>query len=98
MQSLRNLTAGTASPIASKTAIAVRYSLLLYWYTLFANASLYGTSPVCPLFGFPDEQELFGVDKQFLIGRDISVTPLLEPNVSIVDGGDCTPVSIRKVY
>ncbi|KAK0458262.1 glycosyl hydrolases family 31-domain-containing protein [Desarmillaria tabescens] len=30
---------------ASRTAIATHYSLLPYWFTLFTNASLYGTSP-----------------------------------------------------
>ncbi|PIL30006.1 hypothetical protein GSI_07917 [Ganoderma sinense ZZ0214-1] len=72
---------------ASRTAIAVRYSLLPYWYTLFANASLYGSPPVRALFfEFPDEPELFEVDRQYLIGRDLLVTPVLTPNVSTVDG------------
>ncbi|KAK7442993.1 hypothetical protein VKT23_015940 [Stygiomarasmius scandens] len=71
---------------ASRTAIATRYSLLPYWYTLFANASIHGTPPVRALFfEFPDESELFSVDTQFLIGRDILVTPVLFPNVSTVD-------------
>ncbi|KAH9911573.1 glycosyl hydrolases family 31-domain-containing protein [Epithele typhae] len=72
---------------ASRTAIAVRYSMLPYWYTLFANASMHGTPPIRALFfEFPDEPELFSVDRQFLIGRDIVVTPVLTPNVSTVDG------------
>ena len=37
-------------------------------------------------FEFPDEPELFTVDRQFLIGRDLLVTPVLTPNVSTVDG------------
>ncbi|KAI0354754.1 hypothetical protein OH77DRAFT_1496667 [Trametes cingulata] len=72
---------------ASRTAIEVRYTLLPYWYTLFANASLYGSPPVRALFfEFPDEPELFGIDQQYLIGRDILVTPVLTPNVTTVDG------------
>ncbi|KAJ6556155.1 glycosyl hydrolases family 31-domain-containing protein [Mycena capillaripes] len=72
---------------ASRTAIAVRYAMLPYWYSLFANASMRGTPPVRALFWeFPDEPELFTVDRQFLIGRDILVTPVLTPNVSSVDG------------
>nr|VWP01427.1 Neutral alpha-glucosidase AB [Ganoderma boninense] len=68
---------------ASKTAIAVRYSLLNYWYTLFANASTYGTPTVRALwFEFPEEPELFGIDRQYLVGRDILVTPVLDPNVT----------------
>ncbi|KAJ6468608.1 glycosyl hydrolases family 31-domain-containing protein [Mycena vitilis] len=72
---------------ASRTAIAVRYALLPYWYSLFANASLSGTPPVRALFWeFPNEPELFALDRQFLVGRDILVTPVLTPNVSSVDG------------
>jgi len=60
---------------------------LFVQYTLFANASLRGTPPVRALFfEFPDEPELFGIDSQFLVGRDILVTPVLEPNVTSVAG------------
>ena len=59
----------------------------LVQYTLFANASTYGTPPVRALFfEFPNEPELFGVDQQYLIGRSILVTPVLTPNVSTVAG------------
>ncbi|KAH9836846.1 glycosyl hydrolases family 31-domain-containing protein [Rhodofomes roseus] len=72
---------------ASRTAISIRYSLLPYWYTLFANASMHGSPVVRALFyEFPDEPELFAVDRQYLVGRDILVTPVLTPNVSTVDG------------
>jgi hypothetical protein len=37
-------------------------------------------------YEFPDEPELFAVDRQYLVGRDILVTPVLTPNVSTVDG------------
>lgn len=48
---------------------------------------MYGTPPIRALFfEFPDEPELFEVDRQFLIGHDILVTPVLAPNVSTVDG------------
>jgi hypothetical protein len=56
-------------------------------YSLFANASTRGTPPVRPLFfEFPDEPELFAIDAQFLIGRDVLVTPVLLPNTSTVAG------------
>ncbi|KAJ7311650.1 glycosyl hydrolases family 31-domain-containing protein [Mycena albidolilacea] len=72
---------------ASRTAIAVRYAMLPYWYSLFANASIHGTPPVRALFWeFPDEPELFSIDRQFMIGKDILVTPVLTPNVSSVGG------------
>jgi alpha-glucosidase len=72
---------------ASITAIGVRYSLLTYWYTLFADASRAGTPPVRALFfEFPDEPELFGIDSQLLIGNAILVTPVLSPGVTTVQG------------
>lgn len=72
---------------ATRTATAVRYALLPYWYTLFANASLYGTPPVRALFfEFPQEPELLAVDRQFMLGSDILVTPVLTPNVTSVSG------------
>ncbi|EPT05586.1 hypothetical protein FOMPIDRAFT_1034256 [Fomitopsis schrenkii] len=72
---------------ASRTAIAIRYSLLPYWYTLFANSSTYGSPVINALFyEFPDEQELFGLDTQYLIGRDILVTPVLTEGATTVDG------------
>ncbi len=62
-------------------------TLLYCQYTLFANASQFGAPPVRALFyEFPDEPELFGIDQQYLIGRDILITPVLTPNVSTVDG------------
>jgi alpha-glucosidase len=54
---------------------------------LFANASQFGAPPVRALwYEFPDEPELFAIDRQYLIGRDVLVTPVLTPNVSTVDG------------
>lgn len=56
-------------------------------YTLFADASRYGTPPIKALFyEFPDESELFAVDKQFMIGNALLVTPVLHPNVTTVQG------------
>ena len=69
--------------------------LYLPQYSLFANASLYGTPPVRALFfEFPDEPELFAVDQQFLVGSDILVTPVLTPNVSTVEG-TCGKITIH---
>ncbi|KAF7314145.1 Glycoside hydrolase family 31 protein [Mycena chlorophos] len=72
---------------ASRTAMSVRYSLLPYFYTLFANASTNGTPPMRALFwNFPNDPALYAVDRQFMVGSDILVTPVLTPNVSTVDG------------
>lgn len=71
------------------SALVLPSFLLLIWYqyTLFAESSMRGTPPVRALFfEFPNEPELFGIDRQFLIGRDILVTPVLEPNATKVTG------------
>jgi alpha-glucosidase (family GH31 glycosyl hydrolase) len=46
-----------------------------------------GLPPVRALFyEFPDEPELFTVDRQWLVGSDILVTPVLTPGATTVDG------------
>ena len=35
---------------------------------------------------FPDEADLLSVDLQFMVGRDILVSPVTTPNVTTVDG------------
>lgn len=61
-------------------------------YTLFADASRYGTPPIKALFyEFPNEPELFTVDKQFMIGNVLLVTPVLHPNVTTVKGLKASP-------
>jgi Glycosyl hydrolases family 31 len=37
-------------------------------------------------FEFPQESELLAVDRQFMLGSDILVTPVLTPNVTSVSG------------
>lgn len=73
---------------SSRKAIATRYSLLPYWVrgSLVGPIPI-GTPPIRALFfEFPTDPELFGVDRQFMIGRDLLVTPVLAPNVTSVQG------------
>ena len=56
-------------------------------YTLFADASRYGTPPIKALFyEFPNDPELFAIDEQFMIGSALLVTPILRPNITTVQG------------
>ncbi|KAI0033871.1 glycosyl hydrolases family 31-domain-containing protein [Vararia minispora EC-137] len=71
--------------LASRAAIAIRYAMLPYWYTLFADVATNGTPPMRALFfEFPDEAELLSVDLQFMIGSNVLVAPVTTPNVSTV--------------
>lgn len=72
---------------ASRTAIAARYSLLPYWASLFADVSLSGTPPARALWWeFPNDESLFGVDQQYMIGPSLLVTPVLEKGATTVKG------------
>ncbi|KAI9931817.1 hypothetical protein AWENTII_001528 [Aspergillus wentii] len=72
---------------ASKTAMAVRYQLLNYMYTLFYRAHEQGHTVMRALaWEFPNDPTLAAADRQFMLGSSILVTPVLEPNVSTVKG------------
>jgi alpha-glucosidase len=72
---------------ASKTAMAIRYSLLPYIYTLFQSAHTEGSTVMRALaWEFPNDPQLAAVDTQFLLGPSILVTPVLEPQVVTVNG------------
>ncbi|KAL2316104.1 Alpha-glucosidase Agl1 [Schizosaccharomyces pombe] len=72
---------------ASRSAIEIRYSLLPYWYTLMHTASVDGTPMVRPLFfEFPKQISLASVDKQFMIGTALLISPALEPNTTYIQG------------
>jgi alpha-glucosidase len=72
---------------SSRTAMNIRYTLLPYMYTLFHQAHTSGSTVMRALaWEFPNEPLLAGVDTQFLLGPNILVTPVLEPQVSAVQG------------
>jgi alpha-glucosidase len=72
---------------ASRIAMNVRYTLLPYMYTLFHQAHTSGSTVMRALaWEFPNEPQLAGVDTQFLLGPNILVTPVLEPQVDTVKG------------
>ncbi|EKM60293.1 glycoside hydrolase family 31 protein [Phanerochaete carnosa HHB-10118-sp] len=74
----------TLSQLCDPLNVRVKRTTL---YTPFANALKLGSSSVLAFcYEFPDEHELFAVDRQFLVGRDILVAPVLTPNVSTVEG------------
>ncbi|XP_057698351.1 lysosomal alpha-glucosidase [Corythoichthys intestinalis] len=78
------------SPLAStamKKALLLRYSLFPLLYTLFHHAHAKGHTVARPLiFEFPKDTKTYKIDKQFLWGRSLLVTPVLEPAVDFVEG------------
>ena len=65
---------------ASKTAMAIRYSILPYLYTLFQQAHTTGSTVMRALaWEFPSDPSLASADRQFLLGPSLLVAPVLEP-------------------
>ena len=65
---------------AAKWALEIRYKLLPYLYTLFYRAHVFGDTVVRPLFHeFPNDNNTWGIDQQFMWGRSILFSPFLYP-------------------
>nr|CDP23003.1 Putative Glycoside Hydrolase Family 31 [Podospora anserina S mat+] len=72
---------------ATKSAMAIRYALLPYMYTLMTQASLAGSTVMRALaWEFPNEPWLADADRQFMLGDAIMVTPCLEQGADTVKG------------
>ena len=62
----------------ARHALAVRYSLLPLYYTLFHQAHTSGATVIRPLFfEFPGDAQALDNDRQFLIGSAVLVSPVL---------------------
>ncbi|XP_038672624.1 maltase-glucoamylase, intestinal [Scyliorhinus canicula] len=70
---------------SSKHYLNIRYTLLPYLYTLFHRANVYGDTVVRPLFHeFPSDNSTWTVDRQFLWGPALLITPVLDPGTEYV--------------
>jgi alpha-glucosidase len=69
-----------------KRYIELRYRLLPYIYTGIEETSRTGVPLMEPVFlEYPDAQEFYGEDHQFLFGRDLFVAPVLTEKVDPED-------------
>lgn len=72
---------------ASRKAMAIRYSLLPYMYTLFARAHESGATVMRALsWEFPAEPWLADADHQFLLGPALLITPVTSQGATTVNG------------
>lgn len=72
---------------ATKTAMAARFQLLPYMYTLFYNANQKGDTVMRALaWEFPNDPSLANADRQFFLGPSILVTPVLDQGAKSVMG------------
>lgn len=71
---------------AAKAALRVRYQLLPLYYTLFYQAHTFGDTVVRPLlFEYPHDAATLMLDRQFLIGSGVMVSPCLLEGARTVD-------------
>jgi alpha-glucosidase len=62
----------------NKRAIELRYELLPYIYNVMEQASETGVPALRPLFlEFPDDEQVAGLNDEFLFGADLLVAPVL---------------------
>uniref|UniRef100_A0A665W3A9 alpha-glucosidase n=1 Tax=Echeneis naucrates TaxID=173247 RepID=A0A665W3A9_ECHNA len=70
---------------SSKHYLMIRYTLLPYLYTLFYKAHTTGETVVRPVMHeFYSDSATWQVDRQFLWGKHLLITPVLDPGVDTV--------------
>ncbi|VDO33383.1 unnamed protein product [Onchocerca flexuosa] len=74
-----------STKLVIRKAIRTRYSFLPYWYTLFYEHTLTGKPPMRPLWSeFPDDEDAFDEEREWLIGPSLLVRPVMDPDVQSV--------------
>nr|XP_060620307.1 lysosomal alpha-glucosidase [Anolis sagrei ordinatus] len=72
---------------AMRKALFLRYSFLPYLYTLFHKAHSAGETVARPLYlEFPEDPNTWNVDRQFMWGSGLLITPVLEAGKTEVSG------------
>ncbi|XP_073692479.1 sucrase-isomaltase, intestinal-like [Garra rufa] len=71
----------------SRDVLNIRYTLLPYLYTLMYEAHAHGNTVVRPLLHeFVTDANTWTIDRQFLWGPALLITPALDPGVTVVRG------------
>ncbi|XP_078695135.1 sucrase-isomaltase, intestinal-like [Branchiostoma floridae x Branchiostoma belcheri] len=70
---------------STRDVMMTRYTLLPYLYTLFYHAHVTGATVVRPLLHeFPTDSNTWDVDRQFLWGSGLLISPVLTPDTTTV--------------
>jgi alpha-glucosidase (family GH31 glycosyl hydrolase) len=76
---------GAAVANSTRTALRIRYTLLPYLYTLFYNHNIRGDTVARALWHeFPMDNSTHGIDRQFLWGSGLLVSPVLDEGATSV--------------
>jgi alpha-D-xyloside xylohydrolase len=68
-----------STTVAAKKALAMKYQLLPYYYSLFHQANTVGTPVIQSLWmNFPADVNCSNIDEQFMVGDSVLVSPVLE--------------------
>ncbi|KAM7452410.1 hypothetical protein ABFA07_000090 [Porites harrisoni] len=71
----------------ARNVLLTRYLLIPYLYTMFAQAHTLGSAVARPLFyEFPKDSTTYPVDRQFLLGPALLITPVLTQGATSVTG------------
>ncbi|ELU15628.1 hypothetical protein CAPTEDRAFT_167453 [Capitella teleta] len=69
-----------------KAILEVRYTLLPFLYTLMVNSHMTGVPAARPLFfSFPTDVNTFDIDKQFMWGSSLIISPVLTQGAESVE-------------
>ncbi|MDX2052937.1 MAG: glycoside hydrolase family 31 protein [Polyangiaceae bacterium] len=77
---------GAEVEAAALSLLRLRYAMLPYWYTTFAEATQTGAPLVRPLwFEFPADDAAYQHDDQFFVGSSLMVAPILTEGATARD-------------